>query len=232
MVVGGENWMTTLSTNRVRTVPARVLAALRRAGATEEEIRCYYEIPTDEPLPEYTGERLRVEDMALLPEDSYRYELWEGTLVRRMASKPRHGSVAGRIVRRLSVYLDQHPLGEIYIAEAGFHAGPGESLYCPDASYVSNERIATMTLDEFAPFAPDIAIEVRSPDNTMRKLETKARHYLAHGGRRVWILRPQDRTVCVYRPDAPRQVLAADDLLTAEELLPGFAVRVGDLFPG
>jgi hypothetical protein len=81
-MVGGENWMTTLSTNRVRTVPARVLAALRRAGATEEEIRCYYEIPPDEPLPEYTEEPLRAEDLALMPEDSYRYELWEGTLVR------------------------------------------------------------------------------------------------------------------------------------------------------
>jgi hypothetical protein len=37
--------------------------------------------------------------------------------------------------------------------------------------------------------------------------------------------------VCVYRPEAPRQILAADDLLTAKELLPGFAVRAGDLYP-
>jgi Uma2 family endonuclease len=168
--------------------------------------------------------------MAFLPEDSYRYELWEGKLVRRMASKPRHGRVAGRIVARLSIYLDQHPIGEIFVAEAGFRAGPGESLYCPDASYVSNERIAQMALDEFVPFAPDIAIEVRSPDSTTSQLETKARHYLANSGQRVWILRPQDRMVRVHRPGAPLQTLHADDLLTAEEVLPGFAVRVGDLF--
>jgi Uma2 family endonuclease len=223
--------MTTLTANRAQTVPARVLAALRRAGATDEEIRRSYEIPPDEPLPDDAGEPLRVEDMALVPEDGYRYELWEGKLVRRMASKPRHGRVAGRIVGRLSVYLDQHPIGEVFIAEAGFRAGPGESLYCPDASYVSNERIGLMALDEFAPSAPDIAIEVRSPDNTMRQLERKARHYLAHGGQRVWILRPQDRTVRVYRPEAPMQTLHADDLLTADEVLPAFAARIGDLFP-
>jgi Uma2 family endonuclease len=223
--------MTTLTTDRARTAPPRLLAALRRAGASEEELRHYYDIPPDEPLPDDAGKPLRVEDMALVPEDGYRYELWEGKLVRRMASKPRHGRVAGRVVRHLDAYLLQQSLGEIFIAEAGFRAGPGESLYCPDASYISNERIAQMELDEFAPFAPDIAIEVRSPDNTMRQLERKARHYLAHGGQCVWILRPQDRTVRVYRPDAPMQTLHADELLTAEEVLPGFAARVGDLFP-
>jgi len=223
--------MAILAAERTRSVPARVLAALRRAGATEEEIRSYYEIPPDEPLPEDVGEPLCIDDMALVPEDGYRYELWEGNLVRRMASKPRHGRTAGRVVRHLDAYLLSNPIGEILIAEAGFRAGPKESLYCPDASYVSNERIAAMELDEFVPFAPDIAIEVRSPDNTMRKLEIKARHYLAHGAKRVWVFRPKDRTVRVYRPDAPVQTLHADDMLTAEDMLPGFAVRVGELFP-
>src|SRR5262249_32547023 len=153
------------------------------------------------------------------------------TLVRRMASKPRHAGTAGLVVQYLGAYLLQHRIGRLFVAEAGFRAGPGESLYCPDASYLSNERIAAMTLDDFVPFAPDIAIEVRSPDNPMRKLETKARNYLSHGARRVWIFRPQDRTMRVYRPRAPIQILRADDILTAEEVLPGFTVRVGDLFP-
>jgi Uma2 family endonuclease len=169
--------------------------------------------------------------MSFLPEDSYRYELWEGKLVRRQASKPRHGLVAGRIVRHLSAHLAANPIGDVFIADAGFRAAPGESLYCPDASYVSNERIAAMSLDEFAPFAPDIAIELRSPDNTRRRLETKARHYLTHGGRLVWVFYPKEKSVHVHRPDVPVETLRAGDLLTAEELLPGFAVRVGELFP-
>jgi Uma2 family endonuclease len=127
-------------------------------------------------------------------------------------------------------YLEQHPLGEIYVAEAGFRAGPRESLYCPDASYVSAERDATLRDNEFVPFAPDIAIEVWSPEDTEEKLATKTTHYLAHGARRVWVLRPQDGTVRVYQLDGPSQVLHGDDLLTGDEVLPGFAVRVGDLF--
>jgi Uma2 family endonuclease len=215
-----------------RSAPPRLLAALRRAGASEEEIRQYYQLAPEVPIPEDLAEPLRVEDLGWLPEDSYRYELWEGRLVRRRASKPRHGAAAGRVVGHLFVYLLQNPVGEVFVAEAGFRAGPGETLYCPDASYVSNERLATAPLDEFAPFAPDIAIEVRSPDNTQRQLETKARHYFEHGAQRVWILHPRHKTVRVYRPAGPPQTLHADDTLSGEEVLPGFAVRVGDLFPG
>jgi Uma2 family endonuclease len=207
------------------------LAALRRAGAAEEQLRDYYGTVPDEPLPNGPPELLCVEDMELLPEDGYRYELWEGELVRMSPSKLRHGDVAGEIVRYLNVYLTEHPIGKVYIAEVGFRAGPNQSLYCPDAAYLSHERAAAAPLDEFVPFAPDIAIEVWSPDNTRRKLETKARNYLRRDARRVWILRPQDQAVRVYRPDAPAQTLGAEDILSGDEVLPGFAVRVGDLFP-
>jgi Uma2 family endonuclease len=223
--------MATLTLETRRSAPPRLLAALRRAGASEDELRAYYEIPPHESIPIDSEEPLCVEDLEFLPEDSYRYELWEGKLVRRKASKPRHGLVAGRVVAHLGAYLLQHPIGEIYVADAGFRAGPGESLYCPDASYVSQERMAQASLDEFAPFAPDIAIEVRSPDNTHRQLERKARHYLAHGAQLVWVFYPRTRTVRVHRPGAPMETLQAEDLLIAEDVLPGFAVRVGDLFP-
>jgi Uma2 family endonuclease len=223
--------MGTLATDKRCSAPLRLIAALRRAGASEEELRRQYRIPPDEPIPDGVAEPVRVEDMEFLPEDSYRYELWDGKLVRRRASKPRHGAVAGEIVGRIYVYLTTNPIGRVYVAEAGFRSGPDESLYCPDASYISHEREAAMSLDEFAPFAPDIAIEVRSPDNTLRKLETKARYYLEHRGRRVWILDPRDRSARVRRPDAPPQTLRRDEMLTGDDVLPGFEVRVGDLFP-
>jgi Uma2 family endonuclease len=223
--------MAVLTREIPRSAPPRLLAALRRAGASEEEIREHYGWPLDEPLPSDTGEPLCLADLEFLPADSYRYELWEGRLVRRKASKPRHGIVAGRIVAHLGAYLLRHPLGDIHVADAGFRAGPGESLYCPDAAFVSNERMALASLDEFAPFAPDIAIEVRSPDNTHRQLERKARHYLAHGAQRVWVFYPRTRTVRVHRPALAAETLGESDLLAAEDVLPGFSVRVGDLFP-
>jgi Uma2 family endonuclease len=219
-----------LTTERQRAVPARLLAALRHVGVSEEDLRHHYDIPPDEPLPPAAPEPLTVDDMERVPDDGYRYELWDGELKRMCPSKRRHGGVAGVIVRKLSVYLEQNPLGSIYIAGAGFRAGPRASLYCPDASYVSTEREADVGQDEFFPYAPDIAIEVWSPENTEREMKTKAAHYLAHGGKAVWVLRPQDRTVRVHRPGRPVRTLRGDELLT-DDALPGFAVRVDDLFP-
>jgi Uma2 family endonuclease len=219
-----------LAADKLRSVPPRLLAALRRAGAPEDEIRRHYGIGPNDPIPTGPAEPLRVEDMELVPDDGYRYELRRGDLVRMSATKRRHGAAAGAIVGRLHVYLAEHPIGTVYTAEVGFRMGAELTLYCPDAAYVSTEREATVSPDDFFPFAPDIAIEVWSPDNTERELAEKASDYLAHGAKAVWILRPQDRTVRVQRPDTPAQTLHAADLLT-DDALPGFTVRVGDLFP-
>jgi Uma2 family endonuclease len=220
-----------LAADKRRRVPARLLAALLRAGAPEEEIRRYYGLGPEEPIPTGPTEPVRVEDMDLVPDDGHRYELREGKLVRMSATKRRHGAAAGAIVRYLHIYLTEYPIGTVYIAETGFRMGSRSTLYCPDAAYVSAEREAAVGPDEFFPFAPDIAIEVWSPDNTERKIAAKVRDYLTHGAKAVWVLRPQDRTVRVHRPSTPVQILQEADLLT-DEGLPGFSVRVGDLLPG
>ena len=131
-----------LTAGERRLVPARLLAALRWVGMPEAEIRGYYRIPPDEPLPEGAPESLQVEDMELLPDDSYHYELWQGKLVRMCATKRVHGGTAGRVTGYLMVYLFENPIGSVYVADVGFRAGPGESLYCPDAAFVTTEREA------------------------------------------------------------------------------------------
>src|SRR5947209_2700286 len=192
-----------IASQKLKQVPDRLLAALHRVGVSEAALREAYGLDAGAVARALAAhpEPLRVEDMALVPDDGYRYELWDGELVRMSPSKRRHAVSAGRLVRHLSVYLEHNPIGEISIAEGGFRAGPKQTLHCPDVGYTSNERAAQAPLDEFYPFAPDIAVEVWSPDNTERGMRRKAANYMAHGSRLVWLLRPQDRTVRVYRPD-------------------------------
>jgi len=127
---------------------------------------------------------------------------------------------------RLGFYLEAHPMGSLYIGEIGFRGGPGESLICRDAAYVSHERGAPVDDDEYFPCAPDIAIEVLSPDTTRAKVRRKARAYLASGARLVWVIDPQRRTVTDYRPGVELQILRGEDLLSGEGALPGFALRI------
>jgi Uma2 family endonuclease len=213
-------------------VPARLLAGLHRAGMPVDEIAEVYELPAETVLQAVglTSERLCVDDMEQLRDDDHRYELWDGELWRMSPTKKRHGRGTTRIAMRIGGFLETNSIGALYLGEVGFRMGPGRRLLCPDAAYVSNERDAPVGDDEFFPYAPDIAIEALSPDNTGPKVRRKARAYLANGGRLVWALNSRRQLVTVYRPDAEPEVLRGEDVLSGEEILPGFAVRVAELF--
>ena len=221
-----------LASEKVMAVPARLLAGLHRAGMSIGDIARVYDLSleTVRGMVGLPFEPLCVDDMELLRDDDHRYELWEGDLWRMSPTKKRHGRGTTRITRQLILHLEVSPTGSVYIGEVGFRVGPGQTLVCPDAAYVSHERDAPVGEDEFFPYAPDIAIEVLSPDNTWPKVRRKARAYLANGARLVWAIASRRRTVTVYRPGAEPQLLRGEDVLSGEDVRPGFAVRVADLF--
>jgi len=77
--------------------------------------------------------------------------------------------------------------------------------------------------------APDLAVEIVSPGDTAAEVLEKVREYLDAGARLVWTTERRTRTITVYRPDGSAQLLGEGDILTGEDILPGFQVRVGDL---
>jgi Uma2 family endonuclease len=212
-------------------IPARLLTALHRAGMSAEEIAEAYDLPMEEVATALSSapEPLRVEDMEWLEDDAHRYELWEGELWRMSPTKKRHGRGTTRIVAPLLRYLEANPIGTPYFAEVGFRVGP-RRLLCPDVAYVCNERDAPVDDDDFFPYAPDLAIEVLSPDNTRPKVRRKARAYLANGARLVWAIDTRRKSVTVFRSLGEPEILTGDVELSGEDVLPGFAVRVADLF--
>ena len=78
---------------------------------------------------------------------------------------------------------------------------------------------------------PDLAVEVVSPNDTAYEVEQKAREYLGVGARLVWVVYPNIRSVRVHRPDGTEAMRREGDELGGESVLPGFACRVGELFP-
>jgi Uma2 family endonuclease len=103
----------------------------------------------------------------------------------------------------------------------------------PDLSFVRfgrfpNDKVPTGKIQ----IAPDLAIEVTSPNDTAEDLETKLDEYLRAGVRLVWVLYIPTRNVRAYRPDGMAKLYRATDTLPGEDVLPGFAVPVADLFEG
>src|SRR5689334_19244133 len=205
-----------LASAKTTSISARLIAGLHRAGMPAQAIAAEYCLALDEVIlaAALPPEPLEVEDMERLHDDSHRYELWEGELWRMSPTKKRHGRGTVRIIMHLGRYLELNPIGEVYTAEVGFRVGRRRTLLCPDVAYVRNERDTPVGDDEFFPYAPDLAIEVLSPDNTGPRVRRKARAYLADGAHLVWAIDTRRQRVLVFRRNSEPQLLTGADLLS------------------
>jgi Uma2 family endonuclease len=100
----------------------------------------------------------------------------------------------------------------------------------PDLAYMSNERLAGLEgrdLDA-PPFAPDVAVEILSPGDRMRRVEHKIALYLATGASLVIIVDPSDRSVRLHDASGIR-VLRNDDVME-HAAMPGFRLPLTVLF--
>jgi len=157
------------------------------------------------------------------------YEVVDGQPEEKAMAGARHGRVVMRLGARLEMHVEQHGLGDIYSPDTTFQIGRNERL--PDLAFVSAARIPDSGEPEgIWPMAPDLAIEVISPNDLWERVQSKVQEYFAAGVRQVWLVSWQQRTVSIYDSSTHVTILTEDDTLTSEALLPGFRCRVSDIF--
>ncbi|MBF2098476.1 MAG: Uma2 family endonuclease, partial [Gloeomargaritaceae cyanobacterium C42_A2020_066] len=103
----------------------------------------------------------------------------------------------------------------------------------PDISFFSKERLRGVAElpTGFLDGAPDLAIEVLSPGNTVDEIHDKLVEYFENGTRLAWIIHPSENYVLVYRSaQEPDRLLKSFNSLDGEEVIPGFALPLADLF--
>ncbi len=136
--------------------------------------------------------------------DAHHYELIHGRIVMSPPADFLHGSIGARLVHRISEHVRRHGLGRVLDASTGYDLPSGDTVE-PDVSFVSNERLAAGPAPRrgrFAPFAPDLAVEILSRSTARRDRTVKREIYSASGVREYWIVDPERRQVTVYRRDA------------------------------
>ena len=108
---------------------------------------------------------------------------------------------------------------------------PGLGGRGPDASWVSPERLAELDDEQrrTGQVCPDFVAEIRSPSNSMTYLQRKMEEYIAYGARLGWLIDPRNRQVAIYRPDQEPEVLDDPEILSGEDVMPGFEFRVREL---
>ena len=160
------------------------------------------------------------------------FELVDGEVVEVSPASLRHGLIATMLAGRLSAYTHQHQLGLVTGDNVGYvlRRNP-DSMRAPDVSFIAREQIPTGDdLDRFVEGAPTLAVEIVSPNDRAVEIDERVQDYLAAGTRQVWVLRPNRRAVSIYFPDADTRELGPDATVDGGDILPGFGVRVGDLF--
>jgi Uma2 family endonuclease len=157
------------------------------------------------------------------------YEIINGQPEEKEMGSARHGGVGSRLIVRLGGYVETHGLGQVYGPDTTFRVGGNDRL--PDVSFLSAARIpAEGEPDTSWPIAPDLAVEIVSPNDLYEKVVSKIGEYLAAGVRQVWLISPEHHTVTIYTSLTQIAVLTETDELHGGDLVPGFSLRLSDLF--
>jgi Uma2 family endonuclease len=175
------------------------------------------------------------EELERMP-DAVAYELVDGQLVERNLGAE-SSSIAARILILLGLFLREHPIGKPFISDASYQCfGKGrKTIRRADVSFILTERLPGGRVPRGTlPMAPDLVVEVVSPNDTSEEVEAKAMLWLDAGARLVWIVTPGTQTVRIHRPrgaaNGQISFLSAKDRITGEDVLPGFAATVQDFF--
>ena len=173
-----------------------------------------------------TAERLLEVDMP-----DKRVELVRGLLVVSEPPGLPHGIVAMELGIRIGSFVKANGLGVTVAAETGFtlFRNP-DTVRAPDVAFIRSARLPNPVPRGYAEFAPDLCVEVLSPDDRPGKVLAKISDWLEAGCRLVWIIDPERRTARVYRADGSEALLTEADSLEGEDLLPGLSISLNEIF--
>jgi Uma2 family endonuclease len=172
------------------------------------------------------------EELLQTPDDGLRRELVRGEVRETSPAGHEHGRTAMRFGTPLGRYVEENDLGEVYAAETGFLlARDPDTVRAPDVAFVTRERAAVVgDAPGYFPGAPDLAVEVVSPNDTYAEVEAKIGEWLDAGCRMVVVVNPSNRTVKVHRSATEVAALTVDDAIDGADVIPGWSLPVRRLF--
>ena len=178
--------------------------------------------------------RMTADDLLAMPDSGKGYELVDGRLVEKaMGSKS--SAVNRRTSTHLGNFVNENNLGEVFDSECGYQCFPHDPnrVRKPDVSFVRQGRLPDgEPPDGWFRVPPDLAVEVISPKDRVQKLNEKLADYRSVAVPLVWIVDQKTRTVVVQTAgESTQRLLQESDLLDGGDVLPGFSIKVAELFP-
>lgn len=179
-----------------------------------------------------TARLMTAEELLDMPDDGFRYEIVRGELRKMGPAGHVHGKLAMSIGARLWTHVKANGLGEVYGAETGFVLGSDpDHVRAPDTAFIRRERVdAAGDIWGFFPGAPDLAVEIVSPSDRYSQVEEKVADWLEAGTMAVILADQRRRAVKVHRSLADASILTDTDILSIEDVVPGWQMPVAEIF--
>ena len=169
----------------------------------------------------YHGVRMTPEQYLTLPEEKPYLEYIDGMVVQKPMPTKAHSKLASWLSHLFWIWVAEH--GDEVGVEARTAAGELPNYRIPDVSFwMPGYEGGDDDL-------PTLAIEIRSPDQSLAELRTKCRFFRENGVEACWIFDPENRTAEVFEGDRDADPIGADWTLTTA-CMPGFALPLADLF--
>jgi len=198
-------------------------------------------------MPAVLQELMPVLEMELVPEieqlvtaddlleisarDDRCYELIRGKLNVIPFADAMCGDLAAGLGSAIYLFASEHRTGAVFASGTGFFLERNpDTVRAPDTAFVRQTRLPARLTGKYFPGAPDLAVEVVSPNDRAEEVQNKVQDWLSHGTQLVWVVEPKTRTVTVYRPDGTANVLQTTDTLDGEDVLPGFRFPLSRLW--
>ncbi|NDU94187.1 Uma2 family endonuclease [Spirosoma terrae] len=129
------------------------------------------------------------------------------------------------------IWNRQAQFGKVFDSSGGFTL-PDTSIMSPDVAVVEGSRWNALTLDQrktFAPICPDFILELRSQSDRLKDCFEKMDDWMANGCRLGWLIDLTNQLTYIYRPGQERQEVNGLELLSGEDVLPGFSLDLARL---
>jgi Uma2 family endonuclease len=172
---------------------------------------------------------MTLEEFLGIPEEEPSLEFIDGR-IEKVSPQKKHGLIAYRLTDRLNRHAEPAGLGlalpELRCTFAG-------RSIVPDVVFLLQVHLATDERGELideTTIPPDLHIEIVSPDRSPRKSRDELVHSTANGCPLGWLIDPEKKTVEVFRAGGPPRLLAADEALEGDPVLPGFHIPVAEVF--
>ena len=136
------------------------------------------------------------------------------------------------LVIQLGIWNRQTKLGQVFDSSTGYTL-PNKANRSPDVSWIKQERWDSLTpqqREKFIPLAPDFALELMSPSDSLVNVRAKMREYRSNGVELGWLINPEAKEVEIYRSKQDVKLLNSPRSLSGEDILPGFILDLTDIF--